>query len=116
MFYPSDWDLRSAKRKKLILFLEYIKIEFQHFAFTASEFESVIRRIDNDNPQTIGEARIALRNCRLHYKKIAFFLEYFFPYAAITYNSPAKVEVEETYMEFNETAGGHRHLLFADLR
>lgn len=75
------------------------------FAESAAELESVINLIDNNRPETINNARQALRKSRLEYKKIEFFLSYFFPQAALAYNSPAKFEVEVPDMEYREPVG-----------
>lgn len=50
-------------------------------------------------------ARQKLLTCRLHYKKIEAFLEYFFTNSAHVYNSPPKFEPEEPFMEYQAPVG-----------
>ena len=38
-------------------------------------------------------------------KRIEFFMDYFFQSSALIYNRPAKIEVEEPYMEYQEPSG-----------
>lgn len=54
---------------------------------------------------TVMQARQALAHCRLRYKSIEFFIEYFFRSAGWVYNSPPKFEIEEPYMEYQQPAG-----------
>lgn len=59
---------------------------------------------DKDTAAVLG-ARLALKNCRLDYKKIEFFMDEFFESSSLIYNRPAKVEVDEPYMEYQEPSG-----------
>ena len=45
----------------------------------------------------------ALKSCRLQYKKISFFLDYFYPQQGKLFNAPAKKEVEEPFLEYEES-------------
>jgi cytochrome c peroxidase len=94
----------------------YFRSASQEFAASTAELQSAIYLINNQDTKTIENARIALKNSRLHYKRIESFLEYFFKYAAIAYNAPAKVEIEEPTLEIKEAAGLQQieALLFAD--
>jgi cytochrome c peroxidase len=82
----------------------YVKTQSTEFAVATVRLQKAIESI-NTNPATIVQARNALKECRLRYKNIQFFLEYFFKSAALIYNGPAKYEVEEPFMEFNEPVG-----------
>jgi cytochrome c peroxidase len=84
--------------------LAYFKTNATVFASAASELQQAITVLDDD-PTSVVKAREALKNARLQYKKIAFFLEYFFKSAAVIYNSAPKFEIEEPYMEFREPTG-----------
>ncbi|MBB5638009.1 cytochrome c peroxidase [Pedobacter cryoconitis] len=53
----------------------------------------------------INAAKEALKNSRMAYKRIEFFMDYFFQSSSLIYNRPAKVEVEEPYMEYQEPSG-----------
>ncbi len=83
----------------------YFKTESKLFALSASNLETAIHLINNKQPATIASAKEALRNCRLHYKRIEFFLAYFFPDASLVYNAPAKYEIEEPGMEWRDPVG-----------
>jgi cytochrome c peroxidase len=54
---------------------------------------------------SLNRAKQALSHSRLSYKKIEFFLNYFFESSAMIYNRPAKAEVDEPYMEYQEPSG-----------
>ncbi|GEO03722.1 cytochrome-c peroxidase [Adhaeribacter aerolatus] len=88
----------------------------QEFAQSTAELQSAIKLINNQDQETIEKAKNALKNSRLHYKRIEAFLEYFFKHAAVAYNAPAKVEIEEPTLEINEAAGLQQieALLFTD--
>ena len=47
----------------------------------------------------------ALRQCRLRYKRIEAFMEYFFQYPVNLYNRAPVFEVEEPYMEYQSPVG-----------
>lgn len=83
----------------------WFKTESQHFADATLWLEESLAQLDNATPQTITQARQALMQCRLYYKRIEFFLEYFFQSAAIIYNGPPKYEIEEPYMEYQTPIG-----------
>ncbi len=57
------------------------------------------------SPSALSLARRNLIDCRLHYKKIESFLEYFFRSSATIYNRPPKFEPEEPGMEYQSPAG-----------
>jgi cytochrome c peroxidase len=75
------------------------------FAHSTDDLSLCIKAIDRSRPSTTQKAKDALKNCRLHYKRISFFLEYFLPQTAWFYNAPAKYEVEEPFMEYEEPHG-----------
>lgn len=85
--------------------VDRITQEFSTFAARCQTLASAIDSIDGDKPETIECAKALLKECRYQYKTFSYFLEYYFPYAAVTYNSPAKIEVEEPDLEFNEPSG-----------
>src|SRR5258708_19914856 len=61
--------------------------------------------MDFQSRRSIADARQKLIDCRLHYKRIEFFLEYFFKSSSRIYNSPPKYEPEEPDMEYQSPAG-----------
>jgi len=85
--------------------IAFFKIEAAGFAKATDELMQAIDSIERNNPVNLRKAREALKKCRLHYKRIEFFLDYFFSTAAVIYNAPAKYEIEEPYMEFQEPIG-----------
>jgi cytochrome c peroxidase len=83
----------------------FFKVQATLFAASAAQLQTAIAGIKADDSSTLINARKALQACRLHYKKIAFFLDYFFKSSAIIYNNPPKYEIEEPYMEYQEPIG-----------
>ena len=81
---------------------EYIKSQTSIFATSVHHLKWTIEAIDPNDRKTIQPVIEALKSCRLHYKKISFFLDYFYPQEGILFNAPAKKEVEEPYMEYEE--------------
>ncbi|MDR3714868.1 MAG: cytochrome c peroxidase [Puia sp.] len=77
----------------------------REFASSALKLEKAIGAISKTDTQSVGQAKMALADCRLCYKKIEFFLEYFFRSASTVYNLPPKAEVEEPYMEYADPTG-----------
>jgi cytochrome c peroxidase len=85
--------------------LAYFKTQARLFAKTTADLEKQIGNIKRNAPLTIVSAKEALKNCRLQYKNIEFFLNYFFSSIAIVYNAPPVAEVEEPFMEYSEATG-----------
>ena len=85
--------------------VQFFKTHSEAFALSSMELQNAISAINQDQPTTIENARKALWNCRVNYKKIEFFLEYFFSSAAFIYNKAPKYEIEEPYMEYQEPIG-----------
>jgi cytochrome c peroxidase len=85
--------------------LAYFRSEADQFHRGTILLNKLVHEIEPAQAQSISRAREALVDCRLKYKRIEFFLEYFFRSAAGIYNSPPKVEVEEPFMEFEEPRG-----------
>jgi len=75
------------------------------FALSSLDLKNSISALDRKDSTTLIKARAALKNSRLSYKKIEFFMDYFFESSSMIYNRPAKVEVDEPYMEYQEPAG-----------
>ena len=84
--------------------LAYFKTNAAAFASATGELQQAIVSL-NEDLASLVKAREALKASRLQYKKIAFFLEYFFNSAALIYNRAPKYEIEEPYMEFREPTG-----------
>ena len=85
--------------------VRYFKDASVAFGHTTDELFACLQALDSTRPSTAKDARAALIKCRLRYKDISFFLDYFFPQTAWFYNAPAKYEVEEPFMEYEEPHG-----------
>lgn len=83
----------------------YFKSHAAALAVSVERLDSAIRRIDSRDTSTILDARVALVKCRCDYKRIEFFMEYFFGNIATAYNMPDKYEVEEPDMEYQTPTG-----------
>jgi cytochrome c peroxidase len=83
--------------------LDYIKSQTSIFAVSVHQLKLKIDNINPSDRQTIQPVIEDLKSCRLLYKKISFFLDYFYPQQGKLFNSPAKKEVEEPYMEYEES-------------
>jgi cytochrome c peroxidase len=83
----------------------WFKAESRNFAEATVRLEDALTRLNSSSPQTITQARLELAACRRYYKRIEFFLEYFFRSAAVIYNGPPKYEIEEPYMEYGTPIG-----------
>ena len=83
----------------------YLNRQTVAFANAVNVLSEQISRLDSGNAQTILSTKKALANCRLHYKKISFFLDYFYPQAGKLYNGPAKKELEEPFLEYDDPQG-----------
>lgn len=93
-----------SKTAQTMATLNYFKIQSATFAAQCSELENKIALMDGSK-STWSEAVLALRNCRLAYKRIAFFMNYFLTSPAIIYNAPPNPEVEVPFMEYREPSG-----------
>lgn len=85
--------------------IRYFKEQQVVFASKATALKAAIGKYDVKDPVTVDQAKEALKECRIAYKRISFFLEYFFVSEAYVFNTPAKYEVEEPYIEFEEPVG-----------
>jgi cytochrome c peroxidase len=85
--------------------VRYFKAQQRVFAEQANELKAAVEKLDEHDPGTVEQAKEALKACRISYKRISFFLEYFFQSEAYVFNTPAKYEVEEPYIEYEEPVG-----------
>ena len=92
----------SSKSKPVEDGFEYIKSKTTAFALSVHQLKQCIDSINPSDPHSLQPVIEALKSCRLHYKKISFFLDYFYPQQGKLFNAPAKREVEEPYMEYEE--------------
>lgn len=82
----------------------YFKIELRRFAGSCKILETAVADINQDSV-SVTRAKNALVQCRLDYKKVSFFLSYFFPSETNFYNAAPKTEVEEPELELVEPMG-----------
>lgn len=85
--------------------VNYVQHQQKAFASTALILQSKIKALDPKNPQSLQQAKLALRNCRIEYKHLSFFLEYFFTSEAYVFNSPPKYEIDEPFIEYEQPIG-----------
>ncbi|MCF6406929.1 hypothetical protein L3C95_28780 [Chitinophaga filiformis] len=83
----------------------YFKRQQPVFAQKTVLLQQCIEQLHAGDSTSLLAARQALRECRISYKSIAFFLEYFFASEAYVFNAPAKYEIEEPYIEYEEPVG-----------
>ncbi|SDH21709.1 cytochrome c peroxidase [Dyadobacter soli] len=75
------------------------------FAGNVREMRVAIGQIDSTDANSIANAKEKLKNARLAYKRIAYFLDYFFFTSSRIYNRPPKTEIEEPHLEYGEPMG-----------
>jgi cytochrome c peroxidase len=92
----------APRRKPSEQALVYIKSQTDTFSLSLHRLRSDIKAFNGSDPRSIRQVISALKSCRLQYKKISFFLDYFVPQQGKLFNAPAKKEIEEPYLEFEE--------------
>lgn len=85
--------------------LDYFKTHAVLFAKSTEDLQRYLEKLNSADPSTICSAKESLQKCRMAFKNIEFFFNYFFRSLTIIYNSPPVVEVEEPYMECREPTG-----------
>jgi cytochrome c peroxidase len=84
---------------------DYVKKTQVTFSAKAIAMQQAIALIDANDTATLSRAKEALRECRVSYKQLAFFMEYFFASEAYVFNSPPKYEIDEPYIEYEAPVG-----------
>lgn len=74
------------------------------FVTATRHLEKCVQQITTDS-NSVAQARSALITCRRYYKRMEFFLGYFYFSESTVYNGPPKYEIEEPYMEYQHPAG-----------
>ncbi|BAV05592.1 cytochrome-c peroxidase [Filimonas lacunae] len=82
----------------------HFRLQADSFATAAGDLYQKVLLVNEDSNSVIA-ARKALVQCRLYYKRIEYFLAYFFFSESTVYNAPPKYEIEEPYMEYQHPAG-----------
>lgn len=75
------------------------------FAATASDLQVNLKALSPNDTPTLIAAKKALLRCRNAYKKIEYFMEYFYEYPVNLYNRAPVHEIEEPYMEYQPPVG-----------
>ena len=81
------------------------KKEAAVFAQSADALKSAVDQLRTGNAASQKAAIEALKICRLRYKRIEAFMEYFFEYPTNLYNRAPVYELEEPYMEYQSPVG-----------
>ena len=86
------------------------------FAATTKDLELSLAALSATDTQTLIAAKAALLRSRNAYKKIEYFMEYFYEYPVNLYNRAPVHEIEEPYMEYQSPVGLQviEDLLFQD--
>ncbi len=90
----------APHRKPSEQVLTYIKCQTDSFSLSLHRLRSRIASINPSDSRTIPPVTAALKSCRIQYKKISFFLDYFYPQQGKLFNAPAKKEIEEPFLEY----------------
>ncbi|HMF70833.1 MAG TPA: cytochrome-c peroxidase, partial [Flavitalea sp.] len=90
----------SAAEKGVLFY----KKESSAFVVSATHLGDVFSNLNIKDSNSVKDALLAFKRCRLQYKRISFFMEYFFPEEAVICNG-APVQEMESQEEFREPAG-----------
>ncbi len=85
--------------------ISYFRTNAASFSNSASFLKNQVNKLKKNDPASLVRAKEALKKCRHQYKKIEFFMSYFFRSASLVYNEANKFEVEEPFMEYREPSG-----------
>lgn len=77
----------------------------KQFSHTTLTLKKNIDQLSPDDTASLVRCRQSLLRCRLSYKKIEYFMEYFFTYPVNLYNRAPVHEIEEPYMEYQAPVG-----------
>jgi cytochrome c peroxidase len=85
--------------------MNYFSTNVSLFTKETEDLITSLELIRKDDPLSVERAKNALKKCRLAFKKIEFFTEYFFHSETQMYNAPPQYEVEEPTLEYVEPMG-----------
>lgn len=105
VIHPSAPALRPVHPGNMDSAIGYFKREAPEFAASCATLRSTIHTLTPGNTYSLKKARQQLLLCRLHYKRMESFLEYFFRSSATIYNRPPKFEAETGSMEYQAPIG-----------
>ncbi|HVY76098.1 MAG TPA: cytochrome c peroxidase [Puia sp.] len=75
--------------------LAWVKKEAPVFIDALGQLRETLNTLTKGDETSIVNARLALANCRISYKRIAYLVEYYFPYEAAICNGPPVIDPEE---------------------
>lgn len=75
------------------------------FSAASAHLYTALQQLDSTDINSLQTAKNELAKCRQSYKRIEWFMDYFFFTSAQAYNRPAKAEVEEPFMEYQDARG-----------
>jgi len=81
------------------------RVDAQQFAASTAYLRNCITALQPGDTTAILVAKAALITCRNDYKRIEYFLDYFFEYPVILYNRAPVYEIEEPFMEYQSPIG-----------
>jgi len=84
---------------------DHFRIHAKVFAKCVTELRLAVEQIDSTDSQSSAYAKEKLKDARLAYKRIGFFLDYFFFTSSRIYNRPPKTEIEEPHLEYGAPTG-----------
>lgn len=84
---------------------DQFRVDSKIFAESITALGTSLSLANSRKPETIVRAKEALIKSRVAYKRIEYFLEYFFYTSSRNYNRAPKTEIEEPDLEYKEPAG-----------
>lgn len=85
--------------------MEFINSNISRFTSSTIKLDSAIKKINKNDPSSISNAIDELKKCRMQYKKIEFFLSYFYRTINSVFNDQPNYEVEEPFYEYKAPSG-----------
>jgi cytochrome c peroxidase len=85
--------------------LAYVKEHARAFGRSTVVLDSAVKAVRDGDTVSLAYAKQALRQSRASYKRIEFFLTYFFRSNSVVYNEPPNYEVEEPFYEYKSPTG-----------
>lgn len=83
--------------------LQFTRQHISDFVTSLENLDVVIKSIHSK--AGLLNAQKALQTCRINYKQLEFFLEYFLPYPSNIYNRPTTYEIEVPFAEYQTPIG-----------
>jgi cytochrome c peroxidase len=75
--------------------VDWVKKESEGFITATENLKTILSHINAGDSVSIITAKESLKKCRLRYKRISFFMEYYFPGVASICNGPLKVDLDD---------------------